>query len=494
MSRPPLRWPELLVSLDPGSRLPLYRQLYLGLREAVLAGRLQPGTAIPASRGLATHLGLSRNTVLLAIDQLLAEGYLETAPRAGTRVAATFSPRETRGRRLPPVDRPAQGRGSPGLSRRGNSIAAAMPAGAVSRDPPRPFRPGIPALDRFPSRHWMRLTHRVWRRLPELSYSDPAGLPSLRAAIAEYLGAARGARCVAEQVIVVSGSQQGLDLAARVLLDPGDTVWIEEPGYPGTRAALLAAGAHPVPVPVDRDGLVVAGGERLAPAARMACVTPSHQFPLGATMSAARRVELLRWGVRAGAWLVEDDYDSEFRYASRPLACLQGMDEDGRVIYVGTFSKTLFPALRLGYVVVPPGLVDAFRAARAAADRHSPAVDQAVLAGFIAEGHFARHVRRMRGLYGERREALLSALSELVGDGMDLGSSNEAGMHLVGRLPPDRDDRAVAARAGRLGLDAPPLSQYAVTRLERGGLLLGYAAYTPEAIRRGVERLAAALS
>lgn len=489
MPRPPLRWPDLLLAVDPAAPLPLYRQLYRELRQAVLAGRLTPGTLLPASRTLAGQLGLSRNTVLLAIDQLLAEGYLETAPRIGTRVAARFAQREGRLRTLPARRAPALG-----LSHRGRAIAASgVPAGMGLSTPPRPFRPGLPALDAFPSRQWIRLIHRVWRQLPELSYADPAGLPSLREAVADYLGAARGARCTSEQVIVVSGSQQGLDLTARVLLDPGDTVWIENPGYSGSRAALTAAGARLVPVPVDHDGLVVSEGERLAPSARMACVTPSHQFPLGATMSAVRRLELLRWAAGANAWLVEDDYDSEFRYASRPLACMQGMDEEGRVIYVGTFSKTLFPALRLGYLVVPLGLVDAFRAAHSAADRHSPSVDQAVLASFIAEGHFARHVRRMRALYGERREALLAAMSELVGDRLALGSS-DAGMHVVGRLAPDEDDLAIASRMAELGLETPALSKYAVSKLERGGLMLGYAAYTPDAIRRGVERLAATLT
>lgn len=493
MPRARLRWPDLLITLDPSSGDPLYRQLYRELRLAVLAGRLKPGTVLPASRALAQHLGVSRNTVLLAVNQLLAEGYLETAPRLRTRVAATFAGAMPRPRPAS-VRQTARRSWSPKPSHRGRAIeAGSLAATRDSPRPPRPFRPGIPALDEFPSKQWIKLTHRVWRRLPELSYSDPAGLPRLRTAIAEYLRAARGGRCVPQQVIVVSGSQQGLDLTARVLLDPDDMVWIEEPGYPGTRAALLAAGARAVPVSVDADGLVVAEGDCLAPTARMVCVTPSHQYPLGTTMSAARRLELLQWAGRAGAWLVEDDYDSEFRYASRPLACLQGMDDEDRVIYVGTFSKTLFPALRLGYLVVPLPLVDAFQAARAAADRHSPSVDQAVLADFISEGHYARHVRRMRALYTERREALLTGLAELAGDRLEVGPSADAGMHLVGWLAQGEDDRAISARAAELGVEAPPLSRYATSRLSRGGLMLGYAAYRPEAIRAGVERLAAVL-
>jgi len=325
-----------------------------------------------------------------------------------------------------------------------------------------------------------------------LEYGDPAGYAPLRDAIAEYVRVARGARCLAGQVIVTGGSQQGVDLAARVLLDPGDAVWMEDPGYTGARTALLAAGARLVPVPVDADGLAVDQAERMAPDARMAYASPSHQFPLGVTMSAGRRLALLRWAARAGAWVLEDDYDSEFRYDARPLASLQGMDEEGRVIYVGTFSKTLFPALRLGYLIVPPELVEAFRAARAVSDRHSPTMDQAVLADFLAGGHFARHVRRMRRLYAERQDVLVDAVRRGLGDRLRVVPS-AAGMHLVGWLEHGQDDAEVSARAAALGVEAAPLSRYAMKRPERGGLLLGWAGYAPEAIREGVERLGAAL-
>jgi GntR family transcriptional regulator / MocR family aminotransferase len=364
-----------------------------------------------------------------------------------------------------------------------------MPGAPSAGTPPRPFRPGIPALDRFPMRVWSRLVHRRLRRPPPLGYGDPAGYPPLRSAIAEYVSAARGARCTAEQVIVVSGSQQGVDLAARVLLDPGDEVWMEDPGYPGARAALLAAGASLVPVPVDHEGMRVADGERTAPRARMAYVSPSHQFPLGATMSASRRLELLRWAARAGAWILEDDYDSEFRYSTRPLASLQGMDQDDRVVYIGTFSKTLAPALRLGYLIVPAGIADAVRAVRAACDRHSPVLDQAILADFLTEGHFARHVRRMRGLYAERQEALVDALRSSLASRLEVGPTG-AGMHLVGLLGAGADDAAISARLWDAGLEAPALSRYAMVKPSRGGLLLGWAAYEPEVIRTSVARLA----
>ncbi|HEU5039468.1 MAG TPA: PLP-dependent aminotransferase family protein, partial [Gemmatimonadales bacterium] len=357
---------------------------------------------------------------------------------------------------------------------------------------PRPFRPGVPALDEFPRALWARLSSRRWRRAPMLGYGDVSGFAPLREAIAEYVRAARGARCTPDQIVVVNGSQQGVDLAARVLLDPGDVVWMEDPGYGGARIALLAGGAELVPVPVDAEGLIVEQGRQLAPRARMAYVSPSHQFPLGVTMSAGRRLDLLRWAATAGAWVLEDDYDSEFRYDARPLASLQGMDEQGRVIYVGTFSKTLFPALRLGYLIVPDPLVDAFRAARAAADRHSPVVDQAVLADFLTQGHFARHVRRMRRLYAERQDALVEAIRERLGGRLE-APPRAAGMHLMAWLRPGEDDGGVAARAAEAGVETPPLSRYAVRRPARGGLLLGWAGYSPAAIREGVDRLAMAL-
>jgi len=485
--------PALFVPLDSGLATPLQRQLYHGVRQAILETRLLPGIRLPSSRSLAAELGVSRNTVVLAFDQLIAEGYLEGRERSGTRVAAALP---SRGPRLQAKPAPNPKGTAPRrlLSARGNAIAA----GSILSSPggrfvePRPFRPGVPALDAFPCRLWTRITLRHWRATPNLAYGDPAGYPPLRRAIAEYVTAARGARCVPEQVIVTSGSQQGLDLAARVLLDPGDQVWMEDPGYLGARAALLAGGAELVPVPVDRDGLRVEEGERLAPGARMAYVSPSHQYPLGATLSAARRLALLRWAAGVDAWVVEDDYDSEFRYASRPLASLQGLDTEGRVVYVGTFSKTLFPALRLGYLVVPSGLTDAFRAARAVADRHSPTLEQMVLADFLDQGHFARHVRRMRALYAERQKVLLAAARDHLGGRLELAPSS-AGMHLVGWLGGGEDDQAAAARAARAGIDLHPLSPFWLGYPGRGGLLLGYAGYGTREIKQGIARLASVL-
>jgi GntR family transcriptional regulator/MocR family aminotransferase len=484
--------PLTLVPLDPEAELPLHRQLYEGVREAILNGRLPPGGRIPSTRVLARELRLSRNTVALAFGQLHAEGYIEGLPRSGTFVSRTVPDALLRAARPTPRAGPPPRRAA--LSARGIALAGA----GIRTDEPstglaKPFRPGVPALDAFPRRLWTRLTNRRWRSadLP-LAYNDPAGFRPLREAIAAHVAAARGAHCTAEQVIIVSGSQQALDLAARVLLDPGDAVWLEDPGYLGARAALIGAGARIVPISLDREGLSVAHGEQASPEARMACVTPSHQYPTGVTMSAGRRLSLLQWAVRADAWILEDDYDSDFRYASRPLACLQGMDTDGRVVYIGTFSKTLFPALRLGYVVVPSHVTDSFRAARAVCDRHSPTVDQAVLADFIGEGHFGRHVRRMRSLYEERQEALVEAGRAMLDGLIEIGPA-EAGLHLVGWLPHGVSDRRAAMALNAEGIETLALSPHRIVPAERDALLLGYAAYDRRAIRRGVEKMAAAL-
>jgi GntR family transcriptional regulator / MocR family aminotransferase len=395
---------------------------------------------------------------------------------------------------VPGLGRPGR---PPRLSRRGALLAGTRAALARGASTAHPFRAGLPGLDAFPFDLWTRLIARRWRRVPRqlLDYGDPAGYAPLREVIAAYLGEARAVRCEATQVIVVTGAQQALDLAARVLLDPGDTAWVEDPGYQGVRGALIAAGIRLAPIPVDGEGLDVQRAARRAPGARLVYVTPSHQYPLGVTMSLNRRLALLEWASASGAWILEDDYDSEYRYAGRPLAALQGLDTAGRVIYAGTFSKVLFPALRLGYLVVPPELVDPFVAARALTDRHSPSVPQAALADFIEGGHFARHVRRTRGLYAERQAALVRAARRTLGELLEVAPA-EAGMHLVGWLPDGVDD-CVAARAGLVHeVEATPLSAYRVRpaqRGERGGLILGYAAYAPREIDDACTRLAAAL-
>lgn len=470
---------------------PLQRQLYDGIRAAILGGRLAAGAQLPSTRALARELGISRNTVSNAYEQLLAEGYLEGRPGSGTYVNGAL-PDEALHVGVE-TTAPATATAGQGLSQRGALLATTPASGASDVGRPRAFQPGLPAFDAFPFTIWARLMARWWRRPPSelLSYGDPAGYHALREAIASYLTTARGVRCTPEQVIITAGSQQGLDLATRVLLDPGDSAWIEDPGYMGARGALRSAGATLVPVPVDREGLNVAAGIARCATARIAYVTPSHQYPLGVTMSLSRRLALLEWAHHAGAWVLEDDYDSEYRYTGRPLPALQGLDNEGRTVYLGTFSKVLFPSLRLGYLVAPPGLAEAFAAARALTDRQAPSVEQAALADFIRAGHFARHIRRMRALYADRQAILVAAAAQELAGLLDVYTS-ATGMHLVGWLPSGVDDQAAAQQAAAHMIAAPALSTYAIEPLQRGGLLLGYAALNEAEIRAGVQQLAKA--
>jgi GntR family transcriptional regulator/MocR family aminotransferase len=477
------------IALDAAATAPLHRQLYFGLREAILESRLPPGARLPSTRSLAGDLGVSRNTVLAAFEQLLAEGYIQGRVGAGSFVSRQLPEEALQARtveRRPDAD--CHGVSSPpGASARGRALTA-LPQ-RESR--PTAFAPGLPELARFPFEDWARRLAKTWRNPPKrlLIGSEPAGFGPLREALAAYLGAARAVRCKPEQIFVVSGAQQALDLVARVLLDPGDAVWVEEPGYPGLIGALLASGAALVPVPVDDAGIMVEAGRGIAPAARMACVSPSHQFPLGVTMSLARRLALIEWAREAGAFILEDDYDSEYRYAGRPLAALQGLDADGRVIYVGTMSKVMFPALRLGYMVVPEHLVPAFAAIRRLTDNHPSTLVQPALAEFIEDGSLTAHIRRMRALYAERQALLLEAAARHLGDRLMLKPA-EAGMHLVGYLPPGTDDRAIAARAGERGVEVTPLAALYQGEADRSGLLLGYAGLTSSEIENGMRALA----
>lgn len=493
MSKHSIAVPLTTVSLDHASSVPLYRQLYNWLRVAILTGQLKPGTRLQSTRELAAELDVSRNTIMNAFEQLLAEGYLEGQTGSGTYVSRALPDDMLN---VPPMSARAvqPSRKKLALSERGATLASAAVSASSGSMEVRAFRPGIPALDVFPAALWSRLLARRWRNPPFdlLGYGSPAGYKPLREAIASYLGAARGIRCEAEQVILVAGSQQALDLVARLLLGPNDAAWIEDPGYLGTRAAFIGAGARLVPVPIDEEGLDVTAGAAVAPDARLVYVSPSHQYPLGVTMSLARRLALLEWASGASSWIIEDDYDSEYRYEGRPLAALQGLDKEGRVIYLGTFSKVLFPALRIGYIVVTPELVDAFAAARGVLSRFTPSMDQATLADFINEGHFARHIRRMRTLYAERQAVLVeTARREL--DGLLEVNPSEAGIHLVGWLNDGMDDRKASEAAASAGIEAQALSSFRIKHRRRGGLLLGYAGYNERQIRVGVRKLSTAL-
>ena len=434
--------------------------------------------------------------MVAVFEQLTAEGFVRARVGDGTRVA-DFAP-ELLFRPAPRVlDRSGSDRESrsevraapKALSARGSAIVG------VGRGAPGPaegaFQPGLPDLEAFPQPTWARILARN-ARAPErerLGYGDAAGDPRLRAAIAAYLAAARGVRCSAERVVVTTGAQAALDLSARLLLDPGDAAWIEEPGYAGARAALLGAGARVEPVPVDVDGLDVAAGEARCPCARLAYVTPSCQFPLGATLSLERRLLLLDWAERGNAFVIEDDYDSEYRYRGRPLAAIQGLDTHGRVAYVGTFAKTMFPALRVGYVVAPEGLEGAFAHAVRNTGQSVPQPVQSALAEFIDSGHYGRHVRRMRARYAHRQALLFSLVRAHLPGMLELEPS-EAGMQLAGWLAGGLDDRAIAAAGARARLALAPLSGYWLGDGARSGLHLGYAGIGDDALERGVRRLA----
>ena len=476
--------------------IPLYQQLYTHLQTAVLTGDLKPGMRLPSTRALAILLNVSRHTVLNAYQQLIAEGYLDGMVGNGTFVARilpehllTSPPRKDLVKTsLAELNKPRfSEQAAMQLSAPRMPMATPDPSGVS----PRPFRFGVPALQDFPYKLWSRLLIRQARRQPASAfpYQQAAGYLPLREAIAAHAMVSRGVHCTPEQIIIVSGAQAGLDLAARLLINAGDPVWMEDPGYLKARSAFLGSGAKIIPVPVDQEGLVVEAGIARAPGARLVYLTPSHQFPLGVTLSLARRIALLDWARRADAYILEDDYDSEFHYTRRPLPALQGLDNDGRVIYIGTFSKVLFPALRLGYLILPPPLVEAFRAVRNLIDTHPPLLEQVVLADFIVEGHFARHLRRMRTLYAERRAALIEAASALP---LDM-QAPEAGIHCIGWLPDATDELALVHQAAAHGLDLALVSLFSLEPLGRKGLLLGYAGHSVQAIQDGMRRLAAAL-
>jgi GntR family transcriptional regulator / MocR family aminotransferase len=479
------------IALDYRSKTPLYRQLYDWFRRAILDGQMRPGQRVPSSRSLAAELQISRIPVLNAYEQLLAEGYFEAFVGAGTCVARSIpddllNPPAAKAKKG--LEATVEKRGPRPMSHRGMALTH-LPA-QTWLDTLGAFRVSLPALEHFPVGVWSKLVARHSRRSLRgmMAYGGAMGYLSLREAVAEYLGASRGVRCEPSQILVTTGSQQALQLSAQVLLDPKDKVWMEEPGYPSARHAFMMAGAEVLPVGVDHDGTNVAEIIQHSRDARVVYVTPSHQYPMGMTMSATRRMLLLNWALRSGAWIIEDDYDSEYRFGSRPVASLQSMDADERVIYVGTFSKVMFPSLRLGYVVVPKDLVPAFSVARDAADVFSSTLYQAVMTDFIREGHFARHIRRMRMLYMERRTALVKAIGDQMGDTLEVIGA-EAGMHLVALLPRATSDVAITTEAARMGICAMPLSSCYIKPPARGGLVLGYGGASAHQIRDGIRKL-----
>ena len=480
--------PLNLQAPPPGT--PLYRWFYDELRAAILAGRLPSGARLPATRDLARQYGLSRPTIVTAFEQLRSEGYVEGRVGSGTYVSQTLpdallhAPRAKSTARAPVrhITFSAYARRLPRFTR-------------AEFRPVRAFRANYPALDAFPTSLWAQVAARRLRRasVQLLGGGESLGYRPLREAVAEYLNTSRGVKCSADQVLIISGVQQALDRAAHLLLNPGDPVWIEEPGYPGAAQAFQAIGAKVCRVPVDPEGLNLEDGRRRWDSPRLVYVTPAHQFPLGMTMSLARRLSLLAWARRAGTVIFEDDYDSEYRYSGRPIPALQGLDPAGVVIFAGSFSDALFPGLRLGYMVVPPTMVDLFAAAESVSTHHPPLIDQAVLCDFISEGHFARHVRRMRELYAERLGVLLEAARQHLAGLLEIPPI-EAGLRTVAWLKGRTNAERAARLAAEYDVDVTPLSRYAYGRSKPNGLVLGFAAVDEQEIRRGVERLATALS
>ena len=490
----------MFVKLDgPGA---LYQQLYHSLRGVILTGQLAPGARLPATRALARELGVSRNTVLLAYEQLLAEGYAVGQAGSGTYVAASLPDAMLATARAVPEVVRAPHPLPPRLSAYGQHVSMHSPMPPPG-DEPRPasvrydFRYGLPAVEEFPHEIWRRLLARRARSasLRSLRYGPPEGYGPLREAIADYLRRSRAVVCEPEQIVVVNGSQQALDLAARVLLDSGDRVVLEEPHYQGARQVFLAAGAKILSGPVDAEGLHVEALPPAAAEARLAYVTPSHQFPSGAIMSLARRLALLSWAEHTDAYVIEDDYDSEYRYEGRPVEAVQGLDRRGRVIYVGTFSKVLFPALRLGYMVLPKPLVQPFLAAKWLTDRHTSTLEQEMLTDFICEGHFERHLRRSRTRNAARRAALLDALDTYLGSRISISGAN-AGIHLLVWLHDVEVQQmdTLIEDGARAGIGLYPVSPYYLSPPSRAGLLLGYAAMTETEIHAGIKGLAGVLN
>jgi GntR family transcriptional regulator / MocR family aminotransferase len=480
MGRPPAYaiWSQFAPSRDGG--LSIQEQLVRFFRREVATGALRPGIRVPASRALAQELKLARGTVSGAYERLAAEGFLVTRHGFGTLVAGTpAKPKRAKEK----LSSPSESTGS----RRARELMRARPRETHAAWP---LTPGVPALDAFPFALWARLNARFHRGLNAsgLAYGEALGFRPLREAIAGYVGAARGITCSADNVLVTTGSQSATLIAALTATDPGEPVWVEDPGYDGTRLAMRLADLRAVAVPVDEEGIDIAQGLCLEPAARLAVVSPSHQFPTGVVLSLTRRLKLIDWASRIGAYVIEDDYDSEFRYDGEPIASLKSLDRDrGRVLYVGTLSKVLAPGLRLGFLIVPDHLVDPARAVRSALDRQVSLPLQAVVSEFIGNGHLGQHIRKLRSVYAERRAALLAALDSL-GKGLFRVSGAATGVHVLGGLPHEVDDRAVAARARAQEVGVEPLGAYRLGGhlAPRPALLIGFANTPPPAIRAAV--------
>jgi len=472
---------------------PLYQRLYVQLRDSILSGMLRPGQRLASSRALAAQLAVARNTVLLAYGQLEVEGYVAAQRGSGHYVSPLLPQRPSQRHHVAKRPLLRLGQGPP--ARVVNAFEF-VPRSLRRVLPPIPFRVNHPALDMFPLDTWTRLQTRILREaragagiVALLGETDAQGDEGLRKAIAEHVSIARGVQCSADTIVITAGAQHAMDMLLRVLTVPGDAVGLEDPCFLGAMSAARAAGCQIVAIPVDQGGMVIDRGLARADNVRLALVCPSKQFPLGVTMSLPRRLALIDWARRRGAWIVEDDYDSEFRFDGKPIPSLQGLDGGEHVIYVGTFSKVLFPSLRVGFIVAPPQIIEPLSAARAVSGRHGSALEQRLLARFIGEGHLARHVRRMRALYRERQDILLERCQRRLGDRLRVERA-DSGLQTVAWLQPHLNDHEVSERAAKLGLEVAPLSRFCLQAQRAPALILGFGGFGERRIREGVNKLA----
>lgn len=472
----------LLAELKQGRfppRMPAHRRVYESIRRAIVSHHLVPGTRLPSTRSLAEDLELSRNTLLAAFEQLHDEGYVISQVGSGTRVALTLPEDFSETQMAKDAEKTEGTRSASGLSVRGTVVAGEADQTSYEVQP---FAPGEDDFSAFPTQLWRRLLNRQWRdpQPAHLDYGHAGGYLPLRRAIANYLRMSRAVSLTVEQILITSGTQQSIDLCARLLTDHGDLVWLENPCYWGARRVLEVNGLQLHPVPVDEEGISPTSEDFRTPP-RLIYTTPSHQYPKGVVMSYGRRRLLLDYAASVGSWILEDDYDSEFRFGGHPLSSLQGMDQNDRVLYLGTFSKVMYPGIKLGYLVVPAGLAESFKFGLYELQRPGQVVIQAALAEFIEEGHFAGHIRRLRQIYGERRRLLQEALSPITSVGASLPVAG-SGLHLMVGLPSDCDDVRVAGLAAEQGLRVYPLSCYGIGENREKGLIIGYAYAATERI------------
>lgn len=487
--------PELMlvdIKVDKRSEKPIYHQLYECIRNVILSGTIRAGQRLPATRQLASELGISRNIVSLAFEQLAIEGFLYGKTGSGTFVSQAIPDTFIKTQAKVNSTRKA---GASYTSFTPTNLHSSLKRNRETEEIV-PFQNAVPAMDHFPFTLWTKIATKAFKQLDSmhLGYGDARGYAPLRESIASYLRTARGVRCEADQILITSGTQQALSLCSHLLLRKGNKVIIEDPGYVGARLAFENYGAKLLPAPVDHDGVNVDFIKSNYRSARLIYVTPGQQYPLGGTLSIGKRLDLLEYAAREGSWIVEDDYDSEFKYKGRPLAALQGLDEHGKVIYMGTFSKVLFPGLRMGYMVLPtPAMADDFASVRAVFDRQHSLVDQHILTTFLNEGHFIRHLRKMRLLYYERQAMLIRAIDKDMGGKITV-HEQDAGMHLIGWLNARGDDKEVSELLSSNGIIAHPLSDYSLHFKRKPALILGYTAFNKFKIRANVQRMDAILS